>query len=475
MSKFHTMVSRRDFMKTLGLAGAGLGAAASTIPVFHDLDEIIASPKAEWKRPWWVKNREFEDPTVELDWSQMYRSDGAWTGQSGATQNFFLGQEKADERRAASSAYSSNAIKTNQEGMTLKDKALSSGNYMYPISFIGPSGGNTPESLGVPKWQGTPEENSRMLRSALVHFGAAQVGMAEIDTNIKTKLIREYDKDSSHKKYVFEDVPIGYEGDDTLVFPDNVQLYDFALLHPLNKEMFRSSPSSDIASAGNSLRYSQYTILQPRIQRFFRALGYNCYGYTRPYNGAIPTIATATLTGLGEGARNNGMFINPEFGSVVGLFSLVGDLPLEPTPPIDAGMWRFCQTCTKCADECPAQCISFEHEPSWDVTPIYDKPDTTHIPGRKQFWTNGIECWSYKATIGGCGVCMGTCTFNTDNIAIHEYIRATLSTTPIFNSFLWQADKVFNYGLHEDKEAWWDLSQPSLGFDTAHVTQGSNY
>ena len=30
MSKFHSVVSRRDFMKGLGLAGAGLGAAAAT-------------------------------------------------------------------------------------------------------------------------------------------------------------------------------------------------------------------------------------------------------------------------------------------------------------------------------------------------------------------------------------------------------------------------------------------------------------
>jgi hypothetical protein len=35
MSKFHSTVSRRTFMKGLGLAGAGLGTAAATAPVFH--------------------------------------------------------------------------------------------------------------------------------------------------------------------------------------------------------------------------------------------------------------------------------------------------------------------------------------------------------------------------------------------------------------------------------------------------------
>jgi hypothetical protein len=37
MSKFHSIVSRRDFMKVLGIAGAGLGATAATAPVFHDV------------------------------------------------------------------------------------------------------------------------------------------------------------------------------------------------------------------------------------------------------------------------------------------------------------------------------------------------------------------------------------------------------------------------------------------------------
>ncbi|MEE8582833.1 MAG: twin-arginine translocation signal domain-containing protein, partial [Dehalococcoidales bacterium] len=65
MNKLHSTVSRRDFMKVLGLAGAGLGAAAATAPVFHDLDEVIASPQANWKRPWYV--REVDQPTLELD------------------------------------------------------------------------------------------------------------------------------------------------------------------------------------------------------------------------------------------------------------------------------------------------------------------------------------------------------------------------------------------------------------------------
>ncbi|WP_238582986.1 twin-arginine translocation signal domain-containing protein [Dehalococcoides mccartyi] len=64
MSKFHSMVSRRDFMKGLGMAGAGIGAVAASAPVFHDIDELIASDTAVQPRPWWVKERPIDDPTM---------------------------------------------------------------------------------------------------------------------------------------------------------------------------------------------------------------------------------------------------------------------------------------------------------------------------------------------------------------------------------------------------------------------------
>ena len=68
MSKFHSSMSRRDFMKALGLAGAGVGAAAAAAPVFHDLDEVMASGGLE-KHPWYVKEREINDPTTDIDWN----------------------------------------------------------------------------------------------------------------------------------------------------------------------------------------------------------------------------------------------------------------------------------------------------------------------------------------------------------------------------------------------------------------------
>lgn len=66
MAKFHSILSRRDFMKGLGLAGAGVGAAAAVSPVFRDLDEMASSPSSRVNMPWWVK--QVDEPTTPIDW-----------------------------------------------------------------------------------------------------------------------------------------------------------------------------------------------------------------------------------------------------------------------------------------------------------------------------------------------------------------------------------------------------------------------
>ncbi|MGI2335882.1 MAG: hypothetical protein ACRKGH_04455, partial [Dehalogenimonas sp.] len=67
-------------MKGLGLAGAGIGAAALTAPQFQDLDEVMSAPKANFKHAWYVKNRDAFNPTVEIDWDQIkpWSRDSQW-------------------------------------------------------------------------------------------------------------------------------------------------------------------------------------------------------------------------------------------------------------------------------------------------------------------------------------------------------------------------------------------------------------
>ena len=48
--KHHSTVSNQNQIKALGLDEKDPNTGAAQ---FHDLDEVMASPKAIWKRPWW--------------------------------------------------------------------------------------------------------------------------------------------------------------------------------------------------------------------------------------------------------------------------------------------------------------------------------------------------------------------------------------------------------------------------------------
>jgi hypothetical protein len=99
MSKYHSTLSRREFLKALGFGGAGLAAAAVAPPVFHDLDEVISSPQATMKRPSWVK--EVDKPTIDIDWGIMNRFtdyEVMWGGGFAKA----VGVEQADEFAKAS-------------------------------------------------------------------------------------------------------------------------------------------------------------------------------------------------------------------------------------------------------------------------------------------------------------------------------------------------------------------------------------
>ncbi|MGI2336476.1 MAG: reductive dehalogenase domain-containing protein, partial [Dehalogenimonas sp.] len=269
MSVFHSTVSRREFMKNLGLAGAGLGAAALVAPQFHDLDEMMSAEKAVQKRPWFVKERDFYDPSVEHDWDVINRYDRRWQAQTNRIKSYFSYYGDADKRArlSAEGAAISEARTFQTPGYTLPSRALHAAraeNLSWSKSWTGPvksSTGNyseskTPEEFGTTKWSGTPEENSRLMNAAMRYYGSVITGFAEFDDVWKNKMMVSYTtrgatgdwkatngalpSEDESLRYVFEDVDKGYDTPSKKVFPGRKQLYIITTASPVASQFLKA-------------------------------------------------------------------------------------------------------------------------------------------------------------------------------------------------------------------------------------------
>ncbi|MEQ4489136.1 MAG: reductive dehalogenase [Dehalococcoides mccartyi] len=465
MNSFHSTVSRRNFMKALGLAGAGIGVSGVSGAVFHDLDEVT-SESSEVKHPWWIQ--EVDNPTLEVDWQAIGKFDARKTVNGSSTAPYqYAGKEEWDKVLAEAAANFKQWNGENKPGWTLRDYILSRAVGGASTDFwVGPGKAPTPESLGIPRWEGTPEENSRMLRSALKLFGASLVGYTELNENTR-KILYSWPYNAPFKEYVIEDVDQGYETADKFVIPDR-PLWVVSVMVPCSIENFWTQPSL-LGRAATSNQSRVNTSIANCAQEFLRGLGYQCLQGSA--NSIAPGPAFSALSGLGEVCRNT-QVINPHYGMLMRNMKMLTDLPLVPTKPIDAGIWRFCWSCRKCAEVCPSGALSRDTEPSWEI------PGAWHNTGKRAFYFDAIECQRVRTLFyNECALCMSSCVFTKrDSAMIHEVIKSTVSTTSIFNPFFKTLDDFFGYGTRADhnptdgkynpkSQEWWDLELPAYGYD----------
>ncbi len=460
MVKHHSTISRRDFLKILGLGGVGLGAAAISAPVFHDLDEMMASPQAEFKRPGWVK--EVDKPTVEVDWNMMTRFDASEVMWMAPAFERAWGKEKADYFVKLGAANNLKWVNENKPGFTLRDWAFKNCGFAPDLSFLGPRISPTPESLGVPRWEGTPEQNSKMVRAFLKVHGCAEVTFLELDTDTTEKLI--YPRDADGIPYLIQDVDqpeekIGEKGVAYRVIPKKARwviIYTIRML----EDVVRLLPSN-LNDRAMLLSYNQQAITQGWLQNFLRSLGYMCLGWvSRP--GSLGTdTGWGVMAGLGETCRTMHL-VTPEHGQMERVFTAITDLPLVPGKPVDFGVMQFCRTCKKCADFCPCQAIPKDTEPSWE-------PDGPwHRQGVRTWFRDEPKCRAYiYEAYTSCGICDFVCPFNKYyKASYHDVVRTITSATPVLNRFFRKMDDFLGYGLAtgEEIEKFWELDQPTWGY-----------
>ncbi|APV43687.1 reductive dehalogenase [Dehalogenimonas formicexedens] len=487
MSVFHSTVTRRDFMKALGLAGAGIGAAAAlTVPQFHDLDELAATGPG-FKRDWYVKERDLFNPTIEIDWGVMKRYNGRTQSQStGVLQQYPSYNNGVDDRKAAGNAMAAARLANQDPGYSQKFQALNNGKNnraTYPTwTFTGTysdskSYGSTNTSLGLPKWTGTPEEAYNMFYSAMRYYGYTWLGVTEIEDHWRNQLFDLYSTTGTNSMYTFENVDAPYIAADPTgvskekwVIPTNVQIYGVAFSEAASPEA-RKCPSA-ISNSNNSI-VDKASFLRNRMAGFLNVLGYHIFGNTGDQSMPLHTGIMGPLTGYAEASRQNNYTLTSENGPHHNDFTMLTDFAMSPTKPMDAGIWKFCAGCATCAKHCMGRAISLDKEPTYDIPTTDGLTSTFHNPGPKAFWLNWVACATNREACGGdCWpqkggrMCWIQCPMGNDKAAmIHALVRTTVSQTSIFNSFFATMEEKMSYGIYEPDD-WWKMSLPVYGQDS---------
>jgi hypothetical protein len=164
-------------MKGLGLAGAGLGAAAAAGPVFHDIDEVVGAPTGVQKKPWYIKELDFKQVTSGVDWGMMkpYSEVNTMRGSGTPYYRSMLSDDERDVITSAGSAKKDEYRQAQRPGYSTRDYAMSGsaasvrepGNEWNNLVDARGRGVSLPD---IP-WTGTPEEATRMIQTAGRMFG----------------------------------------------------------------------------------------------------------------------------------------------------------------------------------------------------------------------------------------------------------------------------------------------------------------
>lgn len=132
--------------------------------------------------------------------------------------------------------------------------------------------------------------------------------------------------------------------------------------------------------------------------------------YDAHYDLILPPLAVKA--GLGELGRNN-ILIADRFGSRVRIGAVSTDLLLEHDVPVSLGAAAFCETCRKCADNCPSGALSLGPRQS--------------VVGIQKWPTRAESCYATWRNLGtDCGICLAVCPFSHRNSRFHNLVRAMI-------------------------------------------------
>ncbi len=212
-------------------------------------------------------------------------------------------------------------------------------------------------------------------------------------------------------------------------------------------DTMEGASGDDWISVSQSMRaYLRFSLLGGVIAKQIRNLGFSAKPHT-VMDGEVLQPPLLLLSGLGEVSRIGEVILNPYLGPRLKSGVVTTDMPITHDKPIDFGLQRFCESCNKCARECPSGAITAGPKLMFNGYEIW-KSDSQ-------------KCATYRITTEGgamCGRCMKTCPWNLEGVMAEKPFRWAAMNLPGSAKTLARLDDlVGNGGLNPVKKWWWDI------------------
>lgn len=336
-------------------------------------------------------------------------------------------------------------IARDRPGYTLKDRALEGAGWYVERQF---AKGNHSGNFGLYIWEIDPNEVARINRLALGQrypvsdraqmsrdikkaakfLGASLVGICRLD--------RRWVYSHIFDPVTFEHSPFG--------IPEEFE-YVIVIAVEMDYEVIKLSPAL-IAEATPADAYSRMAFVAGRLAHFIRGLGYKAMPSG---NDSALNIPLAIDAGLGELGRH-GILITEKFGPRVRLCKVFTDLPLIPDKPIEFGVTEFCNSCKRCAEDCPGRAISFGE-------PTNEGSTVSNNSGAYKWYIDPEKCFQFwvQNDAGGCNNCIRVCPFNKPTGWLHEVSRFIVRDASWIDPLLVRMDEFFGYGKRVKAESFW--------------------
>jgi reductive dehalogenase len=218
-------------------------------------------------------------------------------------------------------------------------------------------------------------------------------------------------------------------------------------------ETMEGASGDDWISSAQSMRtYMRAGLVCGVVGDHIRQLGFSATAHSAADSDVIQT-PLVLLAGLGEVSRIGETILNPFLGPRSKTGVMTTDFPLTPDKPIDFGLQNFCNSCNKCARECPSGAISAGPKVMFNGYEI---------------WKADVEkCTRYRMTnLAGamCGRCMKACPWNLPGLVQEAPFRWMAIHMPAAAQWLARLDDALNRGrINPAKKWWWDLTNDGTG------------